>query len=530
MKKTIFVSVVIAVVGFATWVWFIEFGGWDRLFEYSGRSPRLRRIKTLLDHPITYYRWRSTMKIFDPFYFNYWYRPNQLKTYDMIIARRDLDELNANLPQQYSRGGLPKDSRIKVKGELVSQDTKKMIKASYHGNSFNHWSERKKSWKLEFDTGEEQYLILPSDRGYFSESLSNYRAKKLGLLSQYDDWVWLRINGEDIGVYYVSGGWNEYWLTKSGRQISQLVGELDYQTGNVIFPIVWDGVWNWKFYAYRANRKFPNSYYLQQLLDAVNNHTGDGFAKTVSQIMDIDSLARWKSLSIIMNSYHTDDVHNWRMWLNPETLRFEMIPLDRFISLNDRHPTGWPFILDGGIDKLSSRIHSSPELSLAIDQILWEYVKDDKQLEDDLRYWDDLTKRLLPQMYADKNTHAGNISLRRVPLMRQKIVSQYQNIRTYLTIEDLHLKIDDSGGKPMLVISSFQPTQAELQSVTVNGQKVNFDKKLLFSLQVTAREGEVFIFDRLPGEIKIPITCPGNCRIKVAARNLVTGNYQEVSL
>lgn len=530
MKKTIFVSAVIAVVGFATWVWFIEFGGWDAVFDYTTRHPRLFRLKNLLDHPITYYKWRSSMKVFDPLYPQYWYRQKNLKTFDLFISNADLRKLNASLPEPYSSGNLAKENRVKVKGEIVTDGVKKEVKVSYRGNSFNHWSDVKKSWKLEFNTGEELQLILPSDRGYFSESLSNYRAGKLGLLAQNDDWAWLRVNGEDIGVYYMTGGWNEYWLEKSGRQVSQLVGELDYQTGDVIFPVVWDGVWNWKFYAYRTNRKFPNSYYLQQFLNAVNNVGGEQFTQAIGQVVDIESLVRWKALSIINNSSHTNDVHNWRMWLNPDSLKFHIIPVDMAISMTERDPSEKSLIIDRAIDKFSAKIHGSARLTLAVDKALWDYVKDDYQINDDLKYWDGLAERLLPEMYADRKKHYGNISLRKISLMRQKIKSHYEKIRNYLVKEDLRLKVEKIGDTTNLIIFSYQPTQVELESVFVNERKLKLSETLLFSRQAVSREGDTFLFDREPGEIKIPIMCFEDCRIKVAARNLVTGNYQEISL
>lgn len=517
-------------IGLVIWVWFIEFGGWDFLLENSRHYPKLYRITNLLDHPTKYYQWRSSMKIFDILYWGYWYRPDNLKVYDLDIASTDFQKMNAYLPDSYTDGGLAQDRRIKVDGELTSEGVKHQIKVSYRGDTFNHWSGEKKSLKLEFNTGEEQNLIIPSDRGYFSESLSNYRAKKFGLLTQDDAWIWLRLNGRDIGVYYVTGGWNEYWLTISEKQISQLVGELDYQTGNEIFPNVWDGVWNWKYYAHRTNKKFPNSYYLQKFLDTVNNYNDKTFTQAIGEIMDIKMLISWKSISILMNSYHTDDFHNWRMWLNPKTLKFEIIPVDRSVGLTDRNPTNWPFVLDGGIDKLSSKIHGSADLSLAIDRMLWKYVKDDQQLLDDLKHWDILTKRILPQMYADRKKHFGNISLRKIFLMRKKITSQYENIRTYLTVEDLRLQVDDIENKPILIISSYQPTQVELISIIIDGQQIDLGEKLLFSSQTTTREADVFKFDRVPGMIKIPITCVVNCQIQVTGRNLVTGAIQKVSL
>lgn len=530
MKKYAYavLMITIFVMGLGIWTWLMEFGGWEAIFKYS-RYHQLSRLKSFFDHPNIYSKWQSSMKIFDPLYLEYWYMPRKLKTFDLSISNADLHELNINLPEPYSSKNLAKKNKIKVKGELIAGGVNKTVEISYRGNSFDHWSDIKKSWKLKFDSGEELNLILPSDRGYFSESLSNYRARKLGLLSQNDDWAWLRVNGEDMGVYYVMGGWNEFWMERNGIKISQLVGELDYQIGNVIFPYVWDGIWNWKYYTHRINERFPNSFYLQKFLDTINNFNGEQFDQAISQIVDIESLVRWKALSILNNSFHTDDFHNWRMYLNPESLKFQIIPLDMYVVVDDWYLPDRSLTVDHSIDKLSSKIDTSAELTLLINKVLWDYIRDNKQLDDDLKYWDILAEKLMPEMYADNKKHLGNISLRKVYLMRQKIKSHYENIKNYLTKEDLRLKIEKTDAAINLVISSFQPTQVIIESVIINGQKLVFPETLLFSRRIVSiKEGD-YLFDREQGELKIPISCLKDCRIKVIGKNLVTGIYQEAS-
>ena len=522
--RSLIVLVILGIIiAGGTWVWFIEFGGWDFLLENSRRYPQLRRISSLLDYPDKHYQWKSSMKIFDPLYFGYWYRSNNLKIYDLYISDGDLGKINLH-------SGLGCDNRIKVPGELISEGENRAVKASYHGYTFNHWSDKKKSWVIELDSGEELNLIVPGDRSYFTESLSSYRAKKFGLLFHENDWIWLKINNEDMGVYYMTGGWNNYWLEKSGKRVNQLVGELGCQIKEGIFPEVWGGVGNWKYYADGTDKKFSNSYYLQKFLDVVNNPNGGDFSQAIGEIMDVDTLIRWKSVSILMNSFHTDNVHNWRMWLNPGTLKFEILPIDRRMTLPTRNLTKSPFIIDGSIDRLSSKIHSSAKLSFAIDQILWEYVRDDNQLEDDLKYWDNLSSRLSSHMYADNKKHFGNISLRTIPLVRAGLINQYKDIRDYLTIEDLRVEVERSDTKTYLVISSRQPTQVELESVIINGRKLEISDKLLFSPQVTTLVDGQYIFDRIFDQLRVPIDCKNDCQVEVTAKNLATGARERVSL
>lgn len=178
MKKIIFTIIILAISGcLVGWIWFIEFGGWDFLLEKSRHNPKMHRLTILLDHPMVYYQWRASLKIFDPLYLGYWHRPKGLKIYNLIITNADFQKMSAYLPEGYTSGGLSREKRVKASGELMIDGAAQTVKVSYHGDTYNHWSSEKKSWKIEFNTGEEQYLIIPSDRGYFSESLSNYRAK-----------------------------------------------------------------------------------------------------------------------------------------------------------------------------------------------------------------------------------------------------------------------------------------------------------------------------------------------------------------
>ena len=333
-----------------------------------------------------------------------------------------------------------------------------------------------------------------------------------------------------MGVYYVTRGWNNYWLQKSGKKIGRLVGETGCQNRDGEFPAVWEGVGSWKDYAQSTNEKIISNSYLQNFLDAVNNSSGDDFFRWLNKIMDVDTLVRWKSVSILMNSFHTDNGHNWRMWLNPDTLRFEILPVGKRMTLPERNLTKPPFILDGSIDQLSSKIYSSAKLSLAIDQTLWEYVHNDSQLEDDLKYWDDLNNRLSSSMYADRKKHFGNISLRTIPLVRDGIINQYRDIRNYLTIEDLRIEIEKSDNQAYLVISSHQPTQVELESVIINGQKVEIGDGLLFSPQLILLVNGQYIYDRKFAQLEVPINCQEDCQVHVTARNLVTGIIQRISL
>jgi len=114
--------------------------------------------------------------------------------------------------------------------------------------------------------------------------------------------------------------------------------------------------------------------------------------------------------------------------------------------------------------------------------------------------------------------------------VRAGLINQYKDIRDYLTIEDLRVEVERSDTKTYLVISSRQPTQVELESVIINGRKLEISDKLLFSPQVTTLVDGQYIFDRIFDQLRVPIDCKNDCQVEVTAKNLATGARERVSL
>ena len=424
MKKIYFLSFFILIIFFGIWIWLFGFGGYWKIFNWLKYHPRHSRFKVVLDYPI-FQKFPRTIKIFDPFFPDYWRTKITLPIYHLEIDPENLAFLNQNLPRPYSSSGLGEEFRQSVNAILKSDKENISVKIRYRGDTFTHWSEPKKSWRIKKENGEIINLILPEDRGLFVEALANYRAKKLGLMHQNNDFIWLKVNNQNMGVYYQTGHWDEFWLKSQNKPISDLLGENDYETGSNLYANVWDGVQNWKYYVTRPDKNFPNSLYLQKFLNIVKNTPDENLFDELSQVVDIDSLVRWQVHATLMGNQHTNDTHNWRIYLDPETKKFEFIPVDSAFQSLD--------YIGNERNLLATRILENPRLKQMHDEILREYIKDDEQLQDDLKYWDNLENKLAPFLYQDKIKHISNLGIKQILDDDQFISQRIQYLREMYT-------------------------------------------------------------------------------------------------
>ena len=147
--------------------------------------------------------------------------------YKLVIKSKDLRALNKNLPSSLSDGvlagtqWLSEEHKKTVPAKFTYKGKEYDVKVRYRGDNPNHWTRAKRSWQIKFDKDDLFEglriikLIIPDDRAYFAEYLNNYRADKLGLSFPEAEYVGLRINGSNHGVYYQIEDWSSESLEKN---------------------------------------------------------------------------------------------------------------------------------------------------------------------------------------------------------------------------------------------------------------------------------------------------------------------------
>ncbi len=359
-------------------------------FEVIESTPRFfkKSIDTLRDIPYLVYKFQSS----------------SLPVYKLYISDKDYKEINDALPNAYIT--LPSESKKKVPARLVYNGQEKNIEVGYRGDSYIHWFFEEKSWAFIFQPNDllegqsEIRLIVPWDRVYVGEYLANYRARKLGLPTPDDKFVILRINNGPKMLYYQIEVWSNEFLKKHfGTDDGNLYGENDTTAGSIFASSMF-----WK--KYTSVKGQENNYAdLDYLLDLINNASKDEFKEKITAILDMDNFYNWHIQSILSGTPGQDRNHNVRLYFDRQKGKFFLIPwdagLDVYGSIFDTQNPDESFNLDNDYNPLVNRILDIPEFLSERNKRLWNYVKNDKNLEEDLAYFDKAYQEIRVALYND---------------------------------------------------------------------------------------------------------------------------------
>lgn len=333
--------------------------------------------------------------------------PDPLPHYKLEIDSEDLKEIEKALPKElpsswYGNLFLTEEAKVWVKGKFTADGKEYSVKVRVRGDLFNHWAYRKKSWRVKFDKDNlfngirEMNLIIPEDRGWTAEPFNVYRAHKMGLLHPPTQFVTVSLNGSSPLIYTQMEHWGKEMLEKQGRP-----GDVNlYQTGGGTSEYQqWDAVFTDLAYwdKYEKSAFAPHDSYeeveLLLKLSEKDAHKDPLYKEKLRSVIDMDRLISWYGISLLSGSRHVRD-HNLRLFFDPSKGRFEPIPWD--ISLYGPMSlfslAGNPFLNEAMRD---------PILRLKVHRFVWEYIQDEKNIEDDLNQMKYLRAMVEEAAYRD---------------------------------------------------------------------------------------------------------------------------------
>lgn len=356
--------------------------------------------------------YRSIRKLPDLLFSPYFIKKTKLKVYEISVNPKDLAILNKQLPDDPFAGHLDDQNRLQINGIFSSNDYSGKVDLRFRGFGVQHWNSLQKSWRVNFK-GEGGYkgmealnLVIPSDRWYFLESLAMYRAKKLGLTSITPEFVRLRVNGQDMGVYLSWEQWSSTWLSRNGIPDSSSIlavddsriDELDYRSGPYMEK---EFLSFWKSYTSEESTSFPE---LETLINLIQNSDDQTFKALIPHLLDLDKFYAWDVLRAITGSNHQSDNYNNILLFNTATGKFEIIPFDIF-DKNVLTQIGYSYKDNDML--LSRRIYAIHEFREKRNELLKTYLTDEN-LKDDLAYYDSLMDRYKSEFYSDQSKLHSN--------------------------------------------------------------------------------------------------------------------------
>jgi spore coat protein H len=366
-------------------------------------------------------------KLTDIFYLTSGFKKHNLPVYKLFISPKDKIFLDTNLPNIKQTRILSDAFKQFVPAKLSFQGQQLKVKVRYRGYDFDHWARAKKSLRIKFDSNNELIhqtainLIIPEDRGMYLEELSQYRSKKLGLVVPASQFIWLTVNDQSQGVYWQVEHWTEEFLRNQNLPIGDLYGENDEALTETQGKPLYQSIEYWqKYISHPSQNSDPE---LSKLLNLLNQANDQDFFNQLPEILDIDTFLAWNVESILMGSGHQDAVHNIRLYYHPDLHKFLVIPWDVAGGF------GWPV----DYNPLVTRVLSNPVWFQQRNDILKNYVDNPDNLQDDLKFYDNLITIVQTAVLQDQLKFFSNYGyVQQVKKSRQTIIDQFQLIKESL--------------------------------------------------------------------------------------------------
>ena len=276
-----------------------------------------------------------------------------IRQLSLFVDAANLAGLDANLPYSGQRY---------VDGSMYYDGTIHPVDIRYRGDSYYHWGYYKKSFRIKtkrdklFEGIRRLNLLAPRTPGMLNNHFSYLLGAQLGLMAPRSEMIELTVNGENQGIFNLVEQLDESTL----RSLDRMPGDL--YSGDLVGMDRPQGVTNLLFdHLGLWQKKAVNNHYseaskapLQRLLKVVSMPPSEERDLLLERTVNISAFARFSALELLSSSIHTDSIHNWRLYYDPATSKFEPVVWDFM---------GWNRLLKGRglaaatLDTISSPLH-----------------------------------------------------------------------------------------------------------------------------------------------------------------------------
>ena len=264
----------------------------------------------------------------------------------LTLKDKNIDKLELIRDKAFSKGFLINDDNSWVKGKLeYKEDSIKSIKLRLKGDHLDHlqgdkWSFRVKVRKGKTWNGVRKFsLHTPKARFMLGEWMYHKALEEEDILTTRYDFISLTLNDKDLGVY----AWEEHfekYLVENKRRREGVIVRFDesYMWDNRVSfyahdikAVEKDMIRNSHITTFGENKMLNDSVLRNQFKIAQNllQQYRYGTIK-VSDIFDIQRLAKYYAITDIFKAYHGIIWHNERYYYNPVTSKLEPIGFDGY--------------------------------------------------------------------------------------------------------------------------------------------------------------------------------------------------------
>ncbi len=287
-----------------------------------------------------------------------------IPVYSFYIKQHLIDTLNENLPlsgEEY------------VEGYLAVDNVTYEAKFRYRGDTFHHWYFPKKSWRIKLknhqwlNSSNKFNIVNPKLASHLQERLAYSIAENAGLIVPRNFPVALFINNKYEGVYYYSDQIDELFFRMQGKVPGDVFyGELygDATRNGTLF----ENKSNWDIIATGDNNDTRALENMGLLIQAVHGSDRD-FYIFFNQHLG-DEYLKFYALTILLDEYRVDDVHNHKLYFNPTNGMFEPIVWDLMPFMNRSIPLN-----SDQTNALFSKINTIPQFVEKRNKFLKEFME-----------------------------------------------------------------------------------------------------------------------------------------------------------
>lgn len=449
-------------------------------FEYTGR---LEAIAT--KHPSL--AWLEDLPlILDIYYLPLILKGSDLPEYRIEIDEDKLSEINNSLPKQRGCFGwdIFEDNRQYQPANLRLSGQDYEVKLRVRGDCFDHWINEKKSWKIKFgnvlpDDGFASVdLMIASSQEYIMEELNYYRAKKLGLAVPPSRFVKVFINGNYYGLY-----WERKSHDKDILEINNINSDINLYGDDVISNRLFKNINYWQKYSFNTHTAEGNFAELQLLLDLINNASDDEFKRQIPMLLDLDNFYRWYVVEMLGGNYHQDFAHNMRLYFDATLGKFKLMPADVGISTESAN--------DYIYNPLATRILENEEFVYERNKILWDYVDQDNNLEDDLEKFDEYYSLVRWAVYRDRTKDHSNFYFdRKIQVRRQIMIDNFMSARDLFVNDNNNANVIIERRSDSLVALAFEVDN--FSGMKINDINIDADQLIDYQLIVDSNHNGAY--------------------------------------
>ncbi len=360
-------------------------------------------------------------KLSDIIYLPYFFQHDAVPTYLLQISPKDLEKLNQSLPEAFM--GVSLTERMFVPAVFRAHGKIYKVTVRYRGDRARHWNAPKKSYLVKFDKKNlfqgqsEVSFIIPDDRLFAVEDFNNYRARKLGLNTPVSGFANLDVNSQGSALYFAIESWSREMLDKWDVSPDSIF----YSNSNG-GESLWQDVQNWQVSVGTSKQNNVELSRLEELIKLLNTAPDSEFNARIFDLIDKENFYTWQMHQELANSPHEFD-DNVRLYYDSKQGKFFFVPWDVEIS-----PPAHSYFRQYG--KLGQRIFSNPFFLQEKNQRLYEYVADEKNLEDDLRFYDQTYSSFKISLYKDRlKIYANRSADQAYELHRQEIIDIFHYLR-----------------------------------------------------------------------------------------------------